>query len=60
MYRMDKLKPRKPSAKPKLAVVKEPVSAMRKGGSVKGLTAAQKAKLPKALQEAILKKRGKK
>jgi len=42
----------------KLAVVKDKVAAMKKGGQVKGLTAKQKAKLPKALQDAILKKRG--
>jgi len=44
--------------KMKSAVVKDPVAKMKKGGQVKGLTAKQKAKLPKALQDAILKKRG--
>lgn len=46
--------------KMKSAVVKDKVAEMKKGGEVKGLTAKQKAKLPKALQDAILKKRGKK
>lgn len=47
-----------PRGKMKTLPIKEPIAMMKKGGEVKGLTPAQKAKLPKALQEAILRKRG--
>lgn len=54
----DKVAEMKNGGKVKSAVVKDKVAEMKKGGQVKGLTAKQKAKLPKALQDAILKKRG--